>query len=168
MTAATKAEIVQLYQEIVTLCNTECKPVFYKDDTSLRAYSNIDNTINISSAMLYVMPIEYLRSIVYHEYAHIICKHSQQAKALLDYIKKNNIIITQNDITVYRHYQELEADKIACFLMYRDYIPNYLIDALLSVTPKENLYKRTATHPSTYDRIQRIIYYGTQYNNYRR
>lgn len=168
MTAATKAEIVQLYQEIVTLCNTECKPVFYKDDTSLRAYSNIDNTINISSAMLYVMPIEYLRSIVYHEYAHLVCKHSQQTKALLEYVKKNNIIITQDDVTAYRYYQELEADKVACYLMYRDYIPNYLIDALLVVTPKENIYKRTATHPSTYDRIQRIIYYGTQYNNYRR
>lgn len=113
------------------------------------------------------MPIEYLRSIVYHEYAHILCKHSQQTKALLGYIKKNNIIITQDDVTAYRYYQELEADKVASYLMYRDYVPNYLIEALLSVTPKENLYKRTATHPSTYDRIMRINYYGKRYNDYR-
>lgn len=165
---ATMTDMQKINKEVQTTCSinhTQCNIRLVNSD-SIIASTN-EHYITISTATIKYFTKEQLRSVVYHEMAHKILRHSYQIR-----MKRNQIWdrlgrdMSYNEEQKIRHRVELEADSYASFLLWLNNKPNKLDDALwaINILSKRPIDEDTLTHPSLHKRLTNIhklkILYG--------
>ena len=166
--SATITDMQKINKEVQTTCSinhTQCNIRLVNSD-SIIASTN-EHYITISSATIKYFTKEQLRSVVYHEMAHKILRHSYQIR-----MKRNQIWdrlgrnMSYDEEQKIRHRVELEADSYASFLLWLNNKPNKLDDALwaINILSKRPIDEDTLTHPSLHKRLTNIhklkILYG--------
>ena len=173
MTAPTQAmslvEQVKVIKDTYNTCskyNVECNVNVYKTP-QLIAQSTAENEIKFSTGILNYLDYEQMRSVAYHEIAHLKLEHSKQTRDLLFNSFKHNKPIPRWILQQHKHNNEYQADWLASYMMLYDGIPNYLDTAIILLTPQVNFYKQSLSHPSAYNRVQRIYQYKQVPNTFK-
>ena len=165
---ATMADMREINKEIQITCSrnhTQCN-IRLVNNNSIIASTN-ESHITISTATIKFFTKEQLRSVVYHEMAHKILRHSYQIgmkrDQIWDRLKRE---MSYNEEQRIRHRVELEADSYASLLLWLNKKPNKLDDALWAINKlsKRPVDEDTLTHPSLHKRLTNIhrlkILYG--------
>ena len=155
-----------LMNEIRNTCTnlgTHCyiKPI---NTNELRAYTDKDNIIHISKGILDNFTEDEIRSIAYHEVAHLALKHPQYWQQYVD--DGSYFQMSIQDISKVKHTHEYQADSFASFLLYMNHKNNNLDIALQKLVPVNYRNIETKTHPSTNSRLNHIRQYKRIYNDY--
>lgn len=125
-----------------------------KGNKSLKAYSDQHRIIYLSTGLLDNLTREQIRSIFYHEMAHIkLGHHKIWEKYLVSGVLQAMPI---SEVKRLRHTQEYEADTKAAEMLYNDGFDIQLDEALEVVIPNEYRNIETNTHPATNKRLQYI------------
>ena len=166
---ATMADMQEINNEIQITCSrnhTQCN-IRLVDNKSIIASTN-ESYITISTATIKYFTKEQLRSVVYHEMAHKILRHSYQIgmkrEQVWDRLGRD---MNYNEEQTLRHRVELEADSYASFLLWINNKPNKLDDALwaINMLSKRPVDEDTLTHPSLHKRLTNIHRLKTLYGN---
>ena len=153
--AITNDEAKSLYKETKMLCllyGKQCTVVQVKDG-GMFAETNANNTIRISTGLLYRMNIPQVRSVLFHEVGHVVFNHVTRT---LDYFDKCGRDCNLTIISEMRKDYELQADRFSTYVCKYAKLPQDLPGALLILTPKEDINKEQPTHPSTARRIEQV------------
>lgn len=119
------------------------------------AYTRYNN-ITLSSKTIEILTEDELRSVVFHEVAHAILRHSNLGQQYITSIySKKGRQPTEQEIKNYRHKVELEADRYSTILLYQYGYITKLPEALAKLSTKKYS-EETLTHPSDRDRINNI------------
>lgn len=161
-------DMQEINNEVQTTCSinhTQCDIRLVNSD-SIIASTN-EHYIIISSGAIKYFTKEQLRSVVYHEMAHKILRHSYQIRMKRDQIwDRLGRNMSHNEEQKIRHRVELEADSYASFLLWINNKPNKLDNALwaINILSKRPIDEDTLTHPSLHKRLTNIhklkILYG--------
>ena len=152
---------VKLIKNTYTTCGkygVKCN-VKVIDTKQLIAQSNINNEIKYSTGILDYLSYNQMRSVTYHEIAHLKLKHSEKTRDLLFSSFQHNKRIPRWIYIQHKHNNEYQADWLASYMMLTDNVPNHLDTALLLLTPQQHYYKQSVSHPSTYNRVRMIHHY---------
>ena len=118
------------------------------------AYTKYNN-ITLSNKTVEILTEDELRSVVFHEVAHAVLRHSNLGQQYILSIYNQGRQPTQDEIKTYRHKVELEADRYSTILLYQYGYISKLPEALIKLSNKEYS-KESLTHPSDRDRINNI------------
>ena len=151
-----------VFKEIGFLCsifNTYCT-VSDVVDNHLLAQTQFGGRIIVSSGLIGKLNVNQLRAVLYHEAGHAVFKHPE--KTYRYYI---DCMPDKCNETIYnsmRRQFELQADRFSALVLKYTNQDEGLSEALLIVTPIDQVNVTHPSHPSTMERIERIrrIYYG--------
>lgn len=115
------------------------------------AYTQFNN-ITLSSKTVSMLSKEELRSVVFHEVAHAVLRHS--TIGILSIYNKGRQP-TQDELKAYRHKAEMDADSYSALLLFQYGYANKLPEALVKLSNKKYS-EESLTHPSDRDRINNI------------
>lgn len=118
------------------------------------AYTKYNN-ITLSSKTVEILTEDELRSVVFHEVAHAVLRHSNLGQQYILSIYNQGRQLTEQEIKAYRHKVELEADRYSTILLYQYGYTSKLPEALSKLSNKKYS-EETLTHPSDRDRINSI------------
>lgn len=118
------------------------------------AYTKYNN-ITLSSKTVEILTEDELRSVVFHEVAHAVLRHSNLGQQYILSIYNQGRQPTEQEIKAYRHKGELEADRYSTILLYQYGYTSKLPEALSKLSNKKYS-EETLTHPSDRDRINSI------------
>ena len=118
------------------------------------AYTKYNN-ITLSNKTVEILTEDELRSVVFHEVAHAVLRHSNLGQQYILSIYNKGRQPTQDEIKAYRHKVELEADRYSTILLYQYGYTTKLPEALIKLSNKEYS-EESLTHPSDRDRINNI------------
>lgn len=118
------------------------------------AYTKYNN-ITLSNKTVEILTEDELRSVVFHEVAHAVLRHSNLGQQYILSIYNQGRQPTQDEIKAYRHKVELEADRYSTILLYQYGYTTRLPEALIKLSNKEYS-EESLTHPSDRDRINNI------------
>lgn len=121
------------------------------------------NTITIHRGLANLMTEDELRSVIYHEVAHAILRHSERGVVLIQQYNLNQVTFKPIRLMF-----EEDADKLACYLLYLDNQVNALDSALYkihTVNGTNTLNEDYKTHPVAANRIKMIQIYKGVYGN---
>lgn len=118
------------------------------------AYTKYNN-ITLSNKTVEILTEDELRSVVFHEVAHAVLRHSNLGQQYILSIYNKGRQPTQDELKAYRHKVELEADRYSTILLYQYGYISKLPEALIKLSNKEYS-KESLTHPSDRDRINNI------------
>lgn len=118
------------------------------------AYTKYNN-ITLSNKTVEILTEDELRSVVFHEVAHAVLRHSNLGQQYITSIYNKGRQPTQDEIKAYRHKVELEADRYSTILLYQYGYTTKLPEALIKLSNKEYS-EESMTHPSDRDRINNI------------
>lgn len=118
------------------------------------AYTQFNN-ITLSSKTVSMLSKEELRSVVFHEVAHAVLRHSTVGQQYILSIYNKGRQPTQDELKAYRHKAETDADSYSALLLFQYGYPNKLPEALVKLSNKKYS-EETLTHPSDRDRINNI------------
>lgn len=166
---ATMADMQKINKEVQTTCSknhTQCNIRLVNSDGIIA--STNEHCITISTATIKYFTKEQLRSVVYHEMAHKILRHSYQIgmkrEQIWDRLGRD---MSYNEEQKIRHRVELEADSYASFLLWVNNKPNQLDKALIKLNRRAGnpADMDSLTHPSLNKRLGNIRYLKTIYGN---
>ena len=161
-----KEEQFDLIGEIKNTCvefGTTCNVKVTNNTQQLKAYSDNDRNIKISRSMFNQLSKDEVRSVAYHEVAHLVLKHPQTWSAYVNTPVMRNTVFVQE----LRHMQEYQADAYASWMLYVNQKPNELDTVLLNLVPLNRRNIQTTTHPSINNRVKHIQKYKRIYpSNY--
>lgn len=133
---------------------TRCKElqceVFISEKSHRIAYTTMSNDIIITKGMLNYLSDNEIRSVLYHELAHVKLQHS---KKLLEEVYKRYPHNTSKDLKTFRHIQEYSADITASQMLKEDNKPNKLSQALIKILKLKQSDINSDTHPPIKQRI---------------
>lgn len=119
------------------------------------AYTQYNN-ITLSTKTVEILTAEELRSVVFHEVAHAVLRHSNLGQQYIVNIYSNKgRQPTEQEIKAYRHKVELEADRYSTILLYQYGYTTKLPEALAKLSTKKYS-EESISHPSDRDRINNI------------
>lgn len=118
------------------------------------AYTRYNN-ITLSSKTVEILTEDELRSVVFHELAHAVLRHSNLGQQYILSIYNKGRQPTQDEIKNYRHKVELEADRYSTILLYQYGYTTKLPEALAKLSTKKYS-EESISHPSDRDRINNI------------
>lgn len=118
------------------------------------AYTRYNN-ITLSNKTVEILTEDELRSVVFHEVAHAVLRHSNLGQQYILSIYNQGRQPTQDEIKAYRHKVEIEADRYSTILLYQYGYTTRLPEALIKLSNKEYS-EESLTHPSDRDRINNI------------
>ena len=119
------------------------------------AYTQYNN-ITLSTKTVEILTAEELRSVVFHEVAHAVLRHSNLGQQYITSIYSNKgRQPTEQEIKAYRHKVELEADRYSTILLYQYGYTTKLPEALAKLSTKKYS-EESISHPSDRDRINNI------------
>ena len=155
--AVTDKQRDKVFKEVTTLCNIYRKSCTIEivDNKYLIARTQAFGKIIVSTGMIKAMNEDQFRSVLFHEVGHRVLEHVEKTSQYL-YFCQHNKNCDSNYITEMRRRNEYEADKFSVLVLKFTRHKEALSDALLIITPAEDVYKTFPTHPSTADRIRQI------------
>lgn len=118
------------------------------------AYTKYNN-ITLSNKTVEILTEDELRSVVFHEVAHAVLRHSNLGQRYITSIYNQGRQPTEQEIKAYRHKAEMDADRYSTILLYQYGYTTKLPEALTKLSNKEYSEEST-THPSDRDRINNI------------
>lgn len=119
------------------------------------AYTRYNN-ITLSSKTVEILTEDELRSVVFHEVAHAVLRHSNLGQQYITSIySTKGRQPTEQEIKTYRHKVELEADRYSTILLYQYGYTTKLPEALAKLSTKKYS-EESISHPSDRDRINNI------------
>lgn len=118
------------------------------------AYTKYNN-ITLSSKTVEILTEDELRSVVFHEVAHAVLRHSILGQQYILSIYNKGKQPTQDELKAYRHRAEMDADRYSTILLYQYGYTTKLPEALAKLSNKKYS-EETLTHPSDRDRINNI------------
>lgn len=118
------------------------------------AYTKYNN-ITLSSKTVEILTEDELRSVVFHEVAHAVLRHSTLGQQYILSIYNKGKQPTQDELKAYRHRVEMDADRYSTILLYQYGYTTKLPEALAKLSNKKYS-EETLTHPSDRDRINNI------------
>lgn len=118
------------------------------------AYTEYNN-ITLSSKTVETLTEDELRSVVFHEVAHAVLRHSNLGQQYILSIYNKGRQPTQDELKAYRHKAEMDADSYSALLLFQYGYANKLPEALLKLSNKKYS-EESLTHPSDRDRINNI------------
>lgn len=117
----------------------------------LNAYTN-GTTIFIFTRLINHLNADELRSILFHEAAHILLNHRDRIIS----VHTSGEAMSKFEYRLFRQGCETEADMLATHLLLSNGYPSKLDEALIKITPKGKLNYSSITHPSTINRVENI------------
>lgn len=149
-------------QKLENICKQFKRPctIIYDNSKRIEGYTTIDGRIVLSLGLRQVLTDDEIFAVGLHEVGHHIQRHYDRQYQLLT--KHPNI--SQSELIEFRYTMEYEADRFATFYYLHNDRFNYLPSALRHITAKDKVNLATNTHPSTYDRIERMRQLETNYN----
>lgn len=151
MSKTEQQSVLQDVYEVCKIYNTKCNIGVF-DSKGYYAYTNDKNQIRISSEIMNNFTIDKGRAVLYHEASHLILKHPQTWKAIVQSPQFNDTKL----IVSIRHNQEFQADTFASFLLWSRRHDNQLDYVLMDITPANTRERSTRSHPSINNRIYNI------------
>lgn len=118
------------------------------------AYTKFNN-ITLSNKTVEILTEDELRSVVFHEVAHAVLRHSNLGQQYVLSIYNKGRQPTQDEIKAFRHKVELDADRYSTILLYQYGYITKLPEALAKLSNKKYS-EESLTHPSDRDRINNI------------
>jgi Zn-dependent protease with chaperone function len=119
------------------------------------AYTRYNN-ITLSNKTVEILTEDELRSVVFHEVAHAVLRHSNLGQQYITSIySKKGRQPTEQEIKSYRYKVELEADRYSTILLYQYGYTTKLPEALAKLSTKKYS-EESISHPSDRDRINNI------------
>lgn len=156
----------ELYQEGMAVCKHQQTPCIIKEYKSIVGNAETNyNKISVMTNIAEPLTKDELRSVLYHEIAHVILQHSNQGIRYEQSFYEQGKRITEQDIKYIRNKLELEADRCASYLLWRYGKPNLLDIALKKIDNPDYFYQDSVSHPSTYERLIRIQAYKKLFGN---
>lgn len=151
--SATEEEQIEVLKDVSNTCIENQSVCLFKTikGNELNAYTD-GITIFIYTGILERLSKDELRSILYHELAHILLQHPQRTR----YILRKRLPISIRDFKNHKVYNEIEADTLATHLLLSKGYPSKLDEGLLRIVPEKFIGKQTLTHPSTISRVKNI------------
>lgn len=151
--SATEEEQIEVLKDVSNTCIENQRVCLFKTikGNELNAYTD-GVTIFIYTGILERLSKDELRSILYHELAHILLQHPQRTRELLN----KRLPISMWEFKNHKVYNETEADMLATHLLLSNGYPSKLDEALIKITPAGKLNRSSITHPSTISRIKNI------------
>lgn len=114
------------------------------------------NDITLSTKTVEILTEDELRSVIFHEVAHAVLRHSNLGQQYITSIySKKGRQPTEQEIKNYRHKVELEADRYSTILLYQYGYTTKLPEALAKLSTKKYS-EESISHPSDRDRINNI------------
>lgn len=151
-----------IFKEITLLCGmfgTHCT-VTDVVDNHMFAQTQFNGRIIISSGLLAKLNTNQTRAVLYHEAGHAVLKHVERTYGYhQDCIPDK---CNQEFINEMRRQHELHADRFATLVLRYTHQHEGLSEALIIITPIDQMGVTHPSHPSTLDRIKEIrrVYYG--------
>lgn len=154
---ATDKERDKVFKEIELLCKIYNKTCTLQiiDDNHLIARTHAFGNIEVSTSIIRALDKDQLRSVLLHEVGHRVLEHVEKTSQYLYFCQRSNNC-DNNYIAEMRRRNEYEADKFATLVVKFTKHKEALSEALLIITPVDDVYKTFPTHPSTADRIYQI------------
>lgn len=155
--AATVREYTKVFKEATTICSIykhTCTVTVVQHD-KMFAQTRYMGDIQVSSKLLEVMNERQIRGVLYHEVGHVVFEHIEKTAQYL-YESKTRGDYDENYYQEFRRQNEYQADRFATYLIKFTKQKEGLSEALLILTPPEELNKVHKSHPSTNDRIKQI------------
>lgn len=155
--AVTAEEQTKVFNETISLCKlyrTQCNINVVKEEY-LGAQTGAYGKIFITTGLLKRFNEAQLRSTLYHEVGHVVFKHVETTAEYI-YICRNQHTCNEDYLNNMRRFNESQADRFASYVLKFTNKKNELPEALLILTPKEDINKTFSSHPSTADRIREI------------
>lgn len=151
--SATEEEQIEVLKDVSNTCIENQRVCLFKTikGNELNAYTD-GVTIFIYTGILERLSKDELRSILYHELAHILLQHPQRTRVLLN----KRLPISMWEFKNHKVNNEIEADTLATHLLLSKGYPSRLDEGLLRIVPEKFIGKQTLTHPSTISRIKNI------------
>lgn len=151
--SATEEEQIEVLKDVSNTCIENQRVCLFKviPSEKLNAYTD-GVTIFIYTGILERLSKDELRSILYHELAHILLQHPQRTRELLN----KRLPISMWEFKNHKVYNEIEADTLATHLLLSKGHPSKLDEGLLRIVPEKFIGKQTLTHPSTISRVKNI------------
>ena len=118
------------------------------------AYTKYNN-ITLSNKTVEILTEDELRSIVFHEVAHAVLRHSNLGQQYILSIYNKGRQPMEQEIKAYRHKVELDADRYSTILLYQYGYTTKLPEALAKLSTKKYS-EESISHPSDRDRINNI------------
>lgn len=119
------------------------------------AYTRYNN-ITLSNKTVEILTEDELRSVVFHEVAHAVLRHSNLGQQYITSIySKKGRQPTEQEIKSYKYKVELEADRYSTILLYQYGYTTKLPEALAKLSTKKYS-EESISHPSDRDRINNI------------
>lgn len=118
------------------------------------AYTRYNN-ITLSNKTVEILTEDELRSVVFHEVAHAVLRHSNLGQQYILSIYNKDRQPTQDELKAYSHKAEMDADSYSALLLFQYGYANKLPEALLKLSNKKYS-EESLTHPSDRDRINNI------------
>lgn len=119
------------------------------------AYTRYNN-ITLSTKTVEILTEDELRSVIFHEVAHAVLRHSNLGQQYITSIySEKGRQPTEQEIKNYRHKVELEADRYSTILLYQYGYTTKLPEALAKFSTKKYS-EESISHPSDRDRINNI------------
>lgn len=155
-------EAKPIFDEITVLCRifgTHCTVEDVVSNNTF-AQTQFNGRIIISSGLLEKLNENQTKSVLYHEAGHAILKHVERTYKYF----KECMPDSCNDMlfTSMRRQFELQADRFAAYVLKFTNQHEGLSEALLIITPTDQINVTHPSHPSTIERIEciRRVYYG--------
>lgn len=117
------------------------------------AYTRYNN-ITLSTTAIDVLTRDELRSVMFHEVAHAVLRHSDLSLQYYLSIYDKGRQLTQEEIKTFRHKIELDADTYSTILLYQYGYRSEIPKALEKFNSDNN--KESITHPSNKSRAENI------------
>lgn len=149
---------LRIQKELTSVCYHFNKPCFVlmTNSNKVEAYTTYKGVIVLSKGLRDKLTDKELKAVGMHEVGHHVLNHYERQD---DYL---STAPTEIDIIAMRHRHELEADLFATSYFILSNEPNYLPQALRTITAPQHYNTTTATHPS-YNTRTRVM---TNYQNY--
>lgn len=156
----------ELYQEGMAVCRHQQTPCIIQEYKSIIGNAETNyNKISVMTNISEPLTKDELRSILYHEIAHVILQHSNKGIIWQQSIRNSGREPSKAEIKQFRNTQEFDADKFMCYLLWRYGKPNLFEQALTKIDNPDYYYKDSISHPSTYERVLRVRAYKKLYGN---
>lgn len=151
-----------IFGEITLLCSmfgTHCT-VTDVVDNHMFAQTQFNGRIIISSGLLAKLNTNQTRAVLYHEAGHAVLKHVERTYRYHQDCMPDKC--NQEFIDGVRRQHEIHADRFATLVLKHTHQHEGLSEALLIITPTDQINVTHPSHPSTIERIERIrrVYYG--------
>lgn len=99
------------------------------------AYTRYNN-ITLSNKTVEILTEDELRSVVFHEVAHAVLRHSNLGQQYILSIYNKGRQPTQDELKAYTHKAEMDADSYSALLLFQYGYANKLPEALLKLSNK--------------------------------